>query len=305
MARLEFEREPSPLVEKLIERASIGEAIEIPGRKPVYNLYSPEGIEIRDILDPKHAPAITKFTTLIVSQSFAKLRGVSPLDIPPGTEVHWGGKGELLRTISLVAADEESYKPTPKGKLNRQVYLNAISEAAKELLAGFPDGDAIFAPIERCGGNIARKLGISGISVEAKRLRFKGYPNLLAAGVNLERNTAEKFAGRRVRILEGVIASGSTECALMAALRNLKIKVGMVDCDAVVICPAGSEFTEDFRQAFGIIGENRAVFAGGVLDEDWYVRYHPQDPLLDELGPEAESFIGCQVLGDGGDLTSI
>ncbi len=304
MVTPEAEQEPKALENILRSLAPHKEQINIPGRGVVDNLHNPFGMELKPYLDPEHLPAVTNFTTVIFSEAFAHLRGRLPEKDPPA-EVEWGGKGKLLKIISTIAADEESYRPTPKGKLNRQLYLKAMCEASKEHFVVPVAPNEVIVPIERCGGNIARALNIKGVSIEIKRLRFKDHPDLLGAGINLDPITAEKFRDKRVRLLEGIVASGSTKCVFIAALKNLGIGTIGVDCDAVVVCPAGAEFCLDFGNAVGYGGSDVAAFAGGILNPNWYAIYHAQDSLRDYLGMDADKFVGKQVIGDGGDLTSI
>jgi hypothetical protein len=44
--------------------------------------------------------------------------------------------------------------------------------------------------------------------------------------------------------------------------------------------------------------------SGVKLNDNWYVEYGLDDPLHRYLGESARDFIGLQVIGDGGDLTS-
>ena len=88
-------------------------------------------------------------------------------------------------------------------------------------------------------------------------------------------------------------------------MKNWGVPVEGEDCDAIVACPVGAEFTASFGEAIGILGNDRPVFAGGYLDPNWYVRYKLDDNLLGGL-PSGESYRwgGLQVMGDAGDLTS-
>lgn len=167
-------------------------------------------------------------------------------------------------------------------------------------------GNDIVVPVVRAGENIAKHLRLGRmVPIEVKRLRFDGLPDLLGAGVNLTAGVRNNLAHRRVRLLEGIVASGSTKMAVAAALKNWEVNVAGLDCDAVVMCPVGVELAAQFGMAVGINGEERAVFAGGVLDDDWYVRYSHNDPLLDSFGvADKVNLIGKQVMGDAGDLTS-
>lgn len=276
-------------------------------KEAVHNYFNPRGIELQPYLDNDHMPQITEFTTVIVSHAFSSLRGIAPASIP--IEPEEKGDSQQLFEISSVAAHAESYKKSKQGIENRIKYLIAMGEAGRELYRRRPvRGGEIVVPIERCGGNIARYLRLPNtISIEVKRLRFKGFPNLLGAGINLDPGVAERFKEKRLRLLEGVVASGSTIGVIGAALRNSGIAVSGIDCDAVIVCPAGAQFAGELRDLLYLKGKDRSIFTGGVLDKDWYVRYHPEDPLLGYFQTKAirDYFIGKQVLGDGGDLTSL
>ena len=308
MAR-ETEPSPAPLIEILHSLAQMHEIIEMPGdQPPVHNFFNPTGMELRACLDPEHMPGMTKFTSVIVSEAFEDLRGVDPKTVGQ-YETSWGldtkGEPQPLETISKVAAQKVSYeKDSEEGKANRRDYLRAMCEAANELFRGDPliEGQ-LLVPIERCGGNIARAMGLSGVLMEVKRLRLDGYPDLLGAGTDLDLETAKKFEGKVVRIFEGVVATGSTQAVIIAAIRNWGIKPFSVGCDAVVMCPVGAKFASEFREALLVGGSDCSVYSGGTLDGNWYLVWHPNDTLRDQVS-DPDMFVGGPTLGDGGDLTS-
>jgi len=309
MAR-EIEPSPAPLIEILHSLAQKHEIIEMPGdQPPVHNFFNPTGMELRAYLDPEHMPGMTKFISVIVSEAFADLRGVDPETVGQ-YETSWGldtkGEPQPLETISKVATQKVSYeKNSEEGKANRRDYLRAMCEAAKELFRGEPlvEDLHVLVPIERCGANIARAMDLPGACIEVKRLRFDGYPDLLGAGTDLDLETAEKFEGKVVRIFEGVVATGSTEAVIIAAILNWDIEPVSVDCDAVIMCPVGAKFASEFREAIFRGSYDRSVYSGGTLDGDWYLVWHPNDTLGDQLS-DPDLFVGKPILGDGGDLTS-
>ena len=298
---MDVELELKHLTESLKLRSSSTETVEIPGRGLIYSFHNPDGIEAGDLLDKDHMPRVTNFTDLIFSTVFNDLRGEDPNIPSPAVEV--GGDPNWLSDISSIASIEESYKvESQAGRINRRMYLNRGKEGARKLLEMKPLGDdEVLVPVVRCGANIFPE----GHELEAKRLRFDGLPELLGAGINLSPEDAMAFEGKSIRIGEGVIASGSTEIILILALKGWEAIVKEVSCDAVIVCPSGAVLVDEVRKVLGIGGIDRGVFVGGVLDDDWYVRYHVKDPLLKIIkDPRAESFVGKQVLGDGGDLTS-
>jgi len=307
----EHEAGPRTLIEDLKDLGHY-EEITVPGRQPVHNFYNPRGIELERFLDKKHPVKITNFNTVIISKSFMDLRGKLPRYDEP-SQVEWEGDSKLLHKISRIANTEGVYEGTPEAKALRREYLSAISEAAKELYIVPAAQNEIIVPIERCGGNIARVLKAKNgvlenkelVFIEVKRLRFRDRPDLLGAGINLSPEVANRFIGRTVRLLEGIVATGSTESAVIAAFRNMNIPILAVDCDAVVVCPVGAEMVRDFRGAAGIDGTDCGAFVGGILDENCYARYYSEDSLLGYLGSDGPKFVGKQVIGDGGDLTSI
>lgn len=251
--------------------------IDVPGREVVVSIFRPEGIEMRPVLDPEHMPRVTRFNTVIVSWTFASLRGELP-EMNSAYEV--GGNPKYLRTISTTARDGRGYDIT-NGVRERKEYLEAMVVSAGGIYQVKPlrENDVV-VPVLRCGGNIAGGLGINGVPIEVKRLRFNGMPDLLGAGVNINSGTAECLSGKRVRLLEGVVASGSTVSVVAMALRNLGVSVEAIDCDAVIVTPVGANFSKDFRQALGIKGEERGAFVGGILNPNWYVVYSPQSREL-------------------------
>lgn len=293
---------PGQVIEALSYRAQRVREIEIPGRGILYNFHHKGGIETGPFLNDGHLPRITRFDTVIVSDAFGPLRevkpGPSPVKIVPA-------HSSLLYNISKIANTEGglAYEQSPEGEKLRKAYLESMAQATKEFFKRRIDGDEVIVPVVRCGANIANKLGITGIPIEVKRLSFTS--GQLGAGINLPRSLAVQFTDKKLTLLEGVVASGSTAIAVMAAIRNTGIRIQEVSCDSVIVCPEGAKMTADFRMASGFKGVERANFVGGYLDQNWYVRYHPQDPLREYLGAEADRFIGAQVLGDGGDLTTI
>lgn len=290
-------------IERILMRASAVERIDIPGKGHVLNLYHPDGIELNDFLDSAHMPRITNFKTVVLYPALANIRDQLPRKTDlPGVEVQ-GGDRAWLQTISDVARRGTGYD-IDSGQTDRKTYYTAMVAAMRLLYEQEPLRNEVVLGVERCGGNLARALSIGNLFVDAKRLRFKDDLNLLGAGINLPQNASEIVDGRRVRLVEGVLASGSTVGGFFFAFRNEGISVLGVDCDAVIACPAGLIFTAELRRAIGDLGHDRRVYTGGILDKDWYVRYHQNDPLLPLLGSHASEFVGEQVLGDGGDLTS-
>jgi hypothetical protein len=286
------------------------EVIKVSGRGKVYNLYHPEGVDLKDYLDPEHYPTATRFTTVIVSDAFSPLRGAVPIwsQIPPPERQEGAGILEHISDIARQRPDRRHPDPVYAAHL-RERYLNSMALAMREVIRANPiTKDDVIVPIERCGGNIARALFrpilTPLVSMSAGRLRFRDNQALLGAGTNLENWIAESFANKRIRLIEGVVASGSTEVAVMAHLRNLNINYRAIDCDAVVVCPAGQAFVSDFRKSLRVLGEERSAYIAGVLDSNWYLRYHVEDPLLQRFRDSA-GFIGEQVLGDGGDYTTL
>ncbi len=278
--------------------------IEVPGYGVIKNMFHPQGIELAPYLAPEHMPSVTQFQTVVFSQAFAELRGDLGTFESPAIQIP-GGSGRDLLAISQIARDKRGYNPD-LGRQDRANYLAAMAGSASLIYAKAPvlPGDVI-VPVVRCGGNIATELGLAGcVRIEAKRLRFKGNPDILGAGITISPKVAERLKGRHIRLLEGVIASGSTVCVVAASLANLGVQVAALDCDAVVVAPAGASFSAAARKSLGVRGVDRGVFIGGGLNSNWYVVYQKNDPLLALLDKDAPSFVGEQVLGDGGDLTS-
>ena len=294
---------PGQVIESLSHRAQRVREIEISGRGILYNFHHKGGIETRPFLNDGHLPRITRFDTVIVSNAFGPLRevkpGPAPVEIVP---TH----SSLLYNISIIANADHSqaYEQSPEGEKLRKAYLESMAAAAREFFKRRVDRDEVIVPVVRCGANIANKLGITGIPIEVKRLSFTS--GQLGAGINLPRSLAVQFTDKRLTLLEGVVASGSTTIAFMAAIRNAGIRVHEVSCDSVIVCPEGAKMTADFRAASGFKGVERANFVGGYLDPNWYVRWHAEDILYKLFGEEPPRHLtGQQVLGDGGDLTTI
>ena len=294
---------PGQVIEALSYRAQRVRETKIPGRGILYNFHHKGGIETRPFLNDGHLPRMTRFDTVIVSDAFGPLREVKPGPVPVEIVL---AHPSLLYNISRIANTEGglAYEQSPEGERLRRAYLESMAAAAKEFFKRRVDGDEIIVPIVRCGANIANKLGVSGIPIEVKRLSFRS--GELGAGINLPRSLAVQFTDKKLTLLEGVVASGSTAIAFMAAIKNAGIRVRGVSCDSVIVCPEGAKMTADFRMASGFKGVERANFVGGYLDQNWYVRWHTEDTLYKLFGEDTpRHLIGQQVLGDGGDLTSI
>jgi hypothetical protein len=306
----EAERRTGPVrLEEIIDLFPKQEAIEVSDRGTVYNLYAPRGVELRDYLDDYHLPAITKFSTLVVSEAFSPLRrAVTDWD---QVRLRKQADARVLERISDIARQQPDGRH-PDALLAtglRNEYLTLMVGTMRRMISKNPIGiHDVVVPIERCGGNIARALpelhSGPSVSLDAKRLRFRGNEGLLGVGINLEIWMAWWLEDKRVRLIEGVVASGSTEVAVMAALSNLNVNYRGLDCDAIVVCPQGRAFVADFRRAIGVVGEERGAYTAGVLDRNWYLRYHAEDPIKEEF-TDAASFIGAQVLGDAGDYTTV
>jgi hypothetical protein len=294
----------SYLVDKLKDQGASVEIIKIRDGKPVYSLFSPGGIEMVDLLDREHLPSITKFSTVIFSEEFADLRFKPAEDV--GTAIEVGGSSNLLKLISETAADTSNYEVEGDAhKVNRRNYRKAAAYSLRNIHLNDPIGESdVVVGVKRCGDNLCEELGIDRVSLDAKRLRFKDFPHLLGAGVNLSYEMARLFEGKRMRLQEGVVAAGTTESVFIAALRNWGIVPLAVDCDATIVCPAGASFVTRFKEAVEISGLDKGAFVGGQLDSNWYVRYGIDDRLLYHLQEDRAKFIGKQILGDGGDLTS-
>lgn len=298
-------------IDTIRSRSSSAKEIKIPNRGTLYNFFNPHGIEIRDLLDREHVPSKTFFTTITVSSAFASLRGINYFERNPVNEIE--GESKWLQTISAIALDKDNYGDSSKARENREKFKNAAVSSVREILQSDlidPDTDLPVGVI-RCGNNIAEALGFRDhgnmVSIEAKRLRFSGAPNFLGAGVFLTQDEAKEFSNKRVRLIEGVVASGSTKIGIVNAIRDWGVTPYAVDCNAAVLCPAGASFTADFMKAIHLKGKDFGAFVGGELDSNWYVRYSKNgDRLLRNHFPvEMRSlFEGQQIVGDGGDLTS-
>ena len=128
---------------------------------------------------------------------------------------------------------------------------------------------------------------------------------VLGAGLIRLDDYGQVFDGKDVVLVEGVVASGATEAVFLAGLKNRGVKPLRVDCGAVVVCPTGGRFIDSVRKTLGVPGIDRSTFVGGTLNVHWYVVYHQFDPLLKHFEyKDRPLFVGSQVLGDGGDLSS-
>ena len=293
------------------------EVIEVPGRKPLHNFYNPEGIELRPILDPEHMPGITKLETVIVSEEPADLRGEFSDHVEHrGVRQVGENVGDMI-TMSNIAADPTNYEiDNEEARVTRGVYL----ESAANLLGGVyevfpPQPNDVLVGVRRCGSNILDKLEERGMEiphredVDAKRLRFNGLPHALGAGTNIDKEVADRLWGKNVRLGEGVVAAATTEDCIAVGLKNMGTSIAGISCDAVVETPVGAAYAEDVKKALGVNVPDRAAVVGGVLNPNWYVEYGMDDPLVEEIaeviGAElARTYVGKQVVGDGGDLTS-
>lgn len=303
------------LIHELAGKAERYEVIKMKGREPLYNFYNSSGMDVRQFLDPDHMPGITKFTTLVVSEEFAQLRGEeASLDKNNVREAY--SDPVFVATMSQIAADQDNYGDSEEARLMRGVYRQAAASALNCVHIAYPiEENDILVGVKRCGSNILDELKVQGklegvdrVDIDAKRLRFSGLPDILGAGVSLTDLQIAAFSGRDVRIEEGVVAAGTTEAAIMAEMRNKGVSVASFSCDAAVVCPAGAELAHDLRETLGIKGEDRTSNKGGYLDENWYVRHGSKDGLFARLtrrfGLAARAYVGKQILGDGGDLTS-
>lgn len=299
------EGEPTPLslVETLASRFKKSEKISVLKRGDFFSFHDPKGVEIKDLLDPNHMPQITRYTNILVSEAFSLICGESPKGDSPVREI--GGEGGSLHTISHIARQPAAYD-IERGWLLRCQYKQAMVDAAFRIYRteGVGNRDAII-PVKRCGSNIANGLYLYGPSrqdSEAKRLRWKGLPDMLGAGVVFNLDYLGRLAGKQARLLEGVRAAATTECVYIKAILDWGVPIANLQCDAVISCPAGARLADDFRRRLGFGQEGVTVYKGGKLNNDWYVVYDNDDPLL--RYHEDRSLVGCQVLGDGGDLTS-
>lgn len=288
----------------------------IPGDGKVYGYHHLQGIEVGDLIDPEHPVTPTRFETIVLFPGAASMR-FREAPVRLATQ-EYPGDDLWLRRISEIANDPRSYD-LKAGIADRREYLRYCVAAMRHLYHSLPEAllqDAVIVPVERAGGNIARALKLvdeantlglemnSEIAIEGKRLRFKNLPNLLGAGINLPPGI-EQVKGKPVRLLEAVLASGSTVTAARFALTFRGLDVPAVYCDSVVACPIGASYLAAFREIWGDYGTDNAVGFGGWMNPDWYLEFYGRDPLL-RIFPEAirAEMIGKQVVGDSGDLTS-
>jgi hypothetical protein len=305
----DFEPTALSLIDTLHSRSKKTEKIDILRRGEFFSFHGPDGIETKDLLDPDHMPRITKFTDILVSSAFAQLRGEEACCLEEMPVRETGGDGELLHRMSHIARQKKIAYNLEAGRDLRRQYKEAMVQAAKRLYKAQPVSDNdIIIPVKRCGSNIAEDLLSPDcpqiLPSEAKRLRFYGLPNILGAGVVFTEEYLSFLENRGIRLLEGIVASSTTECVYASGFRGWGVNVASLQCDAVITCPSGARLADDFRRGLGIAGQGVTTYYGGRLNNIWYVVYgdFDKDPLF--RYHQDKSLVNREVGGDGGDLTS-